>query len=183
MTYPKVIAFLIPGPSCYGNIILLLSKSVMWLFLIMIWLFCRVPWWPSGACQLYPRYVKPLTAPCTNTGTTARRNQPQGCAHWCRDQGDVKGFVFHPLPRSRIFCGCCSLAQLPTGQDGTWPFTPADGKCFSRWSTRPPIHGWTHPIAPCRKWLGLCLLWLIQSIPAPQQGSGRVGGSLQEEIV
>lgn len=26
MTYPKVIAFLIPGPSCYSNILLLLSK-------------------------------------------------------------------------------------------------------------------------------------------------------------
>lgn len=113
-TYPKVIAFLIPGPSCYGNIILLLSKSVMWLFLIMIWLFCRVPCGPSGACQLYPRYVKPLTAPCTNTGTTARCKQPQGCVHWCRDQGDVEGFVFHPCyPAAGCSVAVAALLSCP----------------------------------------------------------------------
>ena len=92
-TYLKVIAFLIPGPSCYGNIILLLSKSLTWLFLIMIWLFCKVPCRPSGTCQLYPRYIK-FHAP-TQAGQQGENN-PKDCAHWCRDQGEVKGFVLHP---------------------------------------------------------------------------------------
>lgn len=93
MTYPKVIAFLIPGPSCYGNIILLLDYMIQnhscGFFLIMIWLFCEVPCRPSGAHQLCPRYVKPLPAPCANMGRTSRHKQPQG---W-RDQGQVAGFV------------------------------------------------------------------------------------------
>lgn len=75
MTYPKLIAFLIPGPSCCGNITLLLSKPLMWLFLIMIWLFWKVPSQSSGACQLCPRYKK-LPAQAGQQGTNNPRAVP-----------------------------------------------------------------------------------------------------------
>lgn len=75
MTYPKVIAFLIPGPSCYGNITLLLSKSLMWLFLNydLTLLEGTIP----TICSL-SALPKVFKAP--STGRTARDKQPQGCA-------------------------------------------------------------------------------------------------------
>lgn len=161
MTYPKVIAFLTPGPSCYSNIILLLSKWLPWLFLITIWLFCKVPCWPSGVHQLYPRYGK------LHAGQQVTNNPWL----WPAVEGPERGRRFWASsmsPRSRIFCSCRSLPSCPQAVHSSWwemlfsmkhKATPSQSNT-SHWS----LQGMA----------GVSLLWLIGNITV-SQGGGQVG--------
>lgn len=119
MTYPKVIAFLIPGPSCYGNITLLLSKPLMWHFKIMIY-FWKVPSQPSGGCQLCPGYLKP-PAQAGQQGMS----DPRAVSAAGGSREGAKGLCFTQIPQKE------NIPQ-PCPQHGTQKFTPADGKCFHR---------------------------------------------------
>lgn len=72
----------------------------------------------------------PKVQKAPSTGRTARDKQPQGCACCWRDQGEGQSFVLHSNHPQGGYS--TAVTALPTGQDGTQKFTPAEGKCSHR---------------------------------------------------